>query len=177
MPIVLLDADEIKLPLREFRYIIAHELGHYVLHSTLDNTRTLTSCPSPAHRVLSTQATMQELKKGKKISGQLPFEESFQLAYSRVQEHEADKFAVIEMGIPIDDAIANAKRGVEEQDSQLENSKKETFKSTHPLWADRIKQFELLRPEVELNKVRNTKRQSIDWQALATQYLQKYSAQ
>jgi hypothetical protein len=39
---------------------------------------------------------------------------------------------------PIDDAIANAKRELEKQDHDLENPHKETFKSTHPLWAARI---------------------------------------
>lgn len=174
LPEISLDMDEAKLPLKEFRFSIAHELGHYVLeHDILQNTKLAT----PIHRALGKQGATDEFKKGKKVSGQLPFEETFQNAYSRIDESEADRFAVIEMGIPIDDAISLAKRDLAKYESDLQNPEKEMLKRTHPLWKARIEQLESLRREVEINKARKAKPKPINWQALAEEYMQKYAAQ
>jgi len=171
LPIMLVDPDETKLPLKEFRFSIAHELGHYVLqHSGVMQHATEFSA---IHPVLAQQGKSEEFTPGKKVSGQLPFAESFHFAYTRVQEYEADRFAVMELGIPIDDAIASAQSELQEVgEHELENPHKETFKETHPLWKARIEQLESLRREVELNKAQS---KLIDWRALAAEYMQEYS--
>lgn len=166
LPDILVGYNYLHLPKNELRAALAHELSHYVLGHFKELILT--------HKALQKVAT-QEFKKGKKVIGQLPFEESFSSAYSRIKEFEADRFAVIEFGIPIDDAIAWAKdRALAGKEHQLETPQKETFKTTHPLWMARIKQFEELRREVELNKARNKKPAQIDWKKLAANYLQEW---
>ena len=176
-----------KLPKNEARFTLAHELSHYVLghfqpptvaHKELQKTE----APALTHEALQ-KVAMEEFKKGKKAykpfkvspSKQLVFEESFKKAFSRTQELEADRFAVIEFGVPIDDAIARAKRGATEAEEQkMKTPEKETFTITHPLWMARIKQLEDLRREIELHKVQKRQPKQIPWKELAENYLKDY---
>jgi hypothetical protein len=158
------------LPFNELRAVIAHELAHYVLGHFFESYRL-------SHRILKakTEGAQSFGKKGKKVAGQLPFKETFENARQRVKEDECDRMAIIEFGIPIDDAIAQAKRVLTKvKESELKNPQKETFQSTHPLWAARIKHLESLRSEVELRKAQKKQRKPIDYEALAKKYLKKY---
>lgn len=109
------------------------------------------------------------------MSGQLVFEGTFNLAQARAREYEADRMAIIDFGITIDDAIAAAKRLLElVKEHEIEMPKKETFKTSQPLWKDRIEHLESLRPEVELNKACKVQRKPVEWKKLAQEYLHKY---
>jgi hypothetical protein len=150
----------------QLRFTIAHELGHFALGHLFKQ-------PTLEHKVLHKVAA-EEFKKGKKVGGLLPFEKTFEHAFTRAQEFEADRFAIIEFGIPIEDAISAKKRWIaESEEHKLEAPEKETFKSTHPLSIARIQQFEDLRREVELNKARGRKPTPINWKKLAAQYLKE----
>ncbi len=167
LPEIRISADFSNQPKSMLRVLMAHELGHYALVHF--NIARLT------HEVLE-KNSLRQFKKGKRVSGQLGFEESFAHAFSRTQEYEADKFAVLELGIPLDDAIAWAKKEAQEA-GEVENKapSKMTFTSTHPFWTSRIKQFEELRPEIELNKAHNKKPIQVQWKQLAEQYIREIS--
>ena len=107
LPIIYIGSEEIKLPILELHRLIGHELGHYVLNH-------IKKKPTLSHKLLQKEVSGEEFKKGKKVAGQLPFEKTFERAFSRIQEYEADRFAVIELGVPIDSAIAASKRRIRE---------------------------------------------------------------
>jgi Zn-dependent protease with chaperone function len=167
LPVVYIESRVIQIPEKQLRFIIAHELGHYALQHPLES-------PILTHRVLRKLGAI-EFKKGKKISSQLPFTETFEFAFSREKEFEADRFAIIELDIPIDDAIAAAKEWIAESE-ELKKHETPTFKSTHPLSTARIDQFENLRREVELNKIHGRKPIDINWKKLAAYYLAIFRA-
>jgi hypothetical protein len=151
LPVFWVGAGIKDLPLGEQLAILGHELGHYVLGHALE-------------KHVYTVAPL--------------FGKPFELAYSRNQEFEADKFAVLDLGISIDDVIANMQRikGIREGIIRATKKKGSTFESTHPPEEARIKQLEDLRREVELIKrrySRYTPRPQIKWRQLADEYLQK----
>ncbi len=167
LPKFLIDTTITKLPVNELRFLLGHELGHYVLgHLSAEGHKI-------GHRTLDVAeaGSIREFRKGKKVGGQLSFKQTFQDSFQRSKEDEADRFAIVELGIPIEDGIALAKRW-QANDEALEkkNQKKETFKRTHPLWSARIKHMQDLRSEVELRKARNTPTPPINWKKLAENY-------
>jgi hypothetical protein len=167
-PVLNLEPSVVEQSWNEMLCTIAHELSHYVL-GHLYETYNL------SHRELNAERTSREFKKGKKVAGQLPFTETFERARSRIKENEADRMMIIQFGINLDDAISQAKRLlVKAEEASSDMPHKETFQETHPLWINRIKQFESLRPEVELNKARNVQRKKINWKQLARKYVKKY---
>ncbi len=173
LPVLFVGSETNQTPREQLRFTIAHELGHYVLDHIFEQS-------AKKHKILEKIIIDKRiLKKGKEkapfeISGQLPFEKSFQLAFSRTQEFEADRFAVIELGVSIDDAIATVKSWItEDEEHKLKVPEKETFKSTHPFSTARILQFEDLRREVELHQAQKGQPKPINWKALAAQYLKK----
>jgi hypothetical protein len=174
LPVIIIGSETYKVPVEHKRAIIAHELGHYALGHLFKR---------PTIRLKFLEEIPEEVRMEKKVlkirgkpfgvSGTLPVEQkSFEHAFSRQQEFEADRFAVIEMGIPIDDAIAERKSWSHLLTDE-EKGEQKTFKRTHPLTTARIKQLEDLRPEVELNKAHKRQPTPIDWKALAAQYLKE----
>lgn len=164
LPKIYVDHFTAQLPFNELKSTIAHELAHYVLEHF--NTENLVS-----HHLLSHQEekSTRHFRKGKKISGLLPLKETFQNAYQRTKEDEADRFAILEFGVNIDDAISNAKKKAKRAYEEFYvHPEKETFKSTHKFWKDRIQHLEYLRREVEIRK--NRKSAPINWQELAKHY-------
>jgi len=164
LPLFFIDHTVVDKPWNELLFGIAHELSHYVLGHTGEG---YLSRHQSRHPMLAREETLiQEIKKGKKVAGLLPFKETFEKARDRIKENEADRMAVIEFGVSIDDAIAAAKWFVE-REGEIQHPHKETFKRTHPMWLSRIKHLESLRNEVELNKEHKVQRKPIDWRQLA----------
>jgi hypothetical protein len=163
-PLIRIGSGIIGLPIKWARFIIAHELGHYALEHL--------SGWSIKHPALQKPGTL-EFKKGKKVSGQLPLKESFQHAYTRILEFEADRFAVMELGVSIDDAIAWRKERALTTLEPESPISRETFKRAHPLSHARIDQLEGLRREVELRKAQNRQPKPINWKELAERYRQR----
>lgn len=163
LPKIYVDPFSAQLPFNELKSTIAHELAHYVLGHF--NTENLAS-----HHLLSHQEEKptRSFRKGKNIRGLLPLKETFQNAYQRTKEDEADRFAILEFGVNIDDAISNAKKKAKQAYEEFFVDPKETFKSTHKFWKDRIAHLEYLRREVEIRK--NRKSAPINWQNLAKHY-------
>lgn len=158
-----------KYPQDLLRAIIAHELGHYVSGHFFENNE-------PTHSYLFEHDGDEypTLKKHNNMSGQLPARETFYLSRTRITEYEADRSEILDFGIDIDTAIKAAQiLQKEDQEKQIKNPGKKTFKRTHPFWSDRIKQFESLRKEVEVRKARGQKLPKFNWQELAAQYLKK----
>jgi hypothetical protein len=164
LPLFYVDKDLVDGPYEETLFVLAHELSHYVLDHIFRPATVV-------HREFSKEVAPQEFKiKGKKVAGQLPFVETFQKARTRVQETEADRMAVIDFGIPIDDALCWLEKAI-----KRENRSATTFQRTHPFAADRIKYLRELCPEIELRKAQKKKRKKIDYNVLATEYLQRYT--
>ena len=159
LPIFAVSARALKLPARELRFILAHELGHYVLRHYIQDFEY-----NVCHRALTKQP---------KLPGKLSFEDAFHYAYDRTVEDEADRFAIIEFRINVDDAIALAERWrLEVQEDELRNPEKKTFQRGHPLWATRIQHLNALRGEVELRRAKNLLPTPINWKALAKENLE-----
>jgi hypothetical protein len=172
--------------LDELKYAFAHELGHYVLghpkKSIEEHEKSLTGQvvtgrkkpEEPLKLEALRETAIQEFKKGKKVSGQLAFEETFGHAYSRVQEFEADRFAIRDLGQSINAGITFGQSfSSRAKEHEIETPEKATFKSTHPLMTARIQQLKDLRREVELNKERGIKPKPINWKELAAEYLKE----
>lgn len=161
LPYIRIGSEVIKWPIGEQRAIIGHELGHYVLgHEQARVQHTL------SHAILTHlgPGAKKEFIKGKMVKDQLQPEETFGHAFTRTQEFEADRFAVLNLqNITIDDAIA------QRQHVQYRDYGTKVFKSTHPLSQARVNQFNELRREVELRKGR--KPTPIDWKQLAKDYV------
>jgi hypothetical protein len=164
LPLIRIDEDFIKEPFNEQRFSIGHELGHYVIgHFAEAYQLSHPTFGSKQHGI------SEEFKKGKKVSGQLPFESTFEKAYQRTKEDEADRFAILELEVNINDGISLAKRLLEKaKEHEIVSPEKETFITTHPLWINRIKHLEELRREVEIRG--NRKPATIDWKKLAEHY-------
>jgi peptidase M48-like protein len=164
LPLFYVDKDLVDGPYEETLFVLAHELSHYVLDHIFRPSTVV-------HREFSKEVAPQEFKiKGKKVAGQLPFVETFQKARTRIQETEADRMAVIDFGIPIEDALCWLEKARKD-----ENRSTTTFQRTHPFAADRIKYLRALCPEIELRKAQKKKRKKIDYNALAADYLQRYT--
>lgn len=157
LPVIYVGAESAQVPIKYQRVTVAHELGHYALGHFFKK-------PIKKHKVLEKEIPFE-------IGGTLPFKKSFEHSFSRIQEFEADRFAVIEMGVSIDDAIAQAKSWIAKEEELLATPEKETFKRTHPFARARIQQFEDLRREVELHKAQKRQTKPIDWKSLAAEYL------
>lgn len=156
-PIILVGQDSLNEPRNLLEASIAHELGHYV-------SRHFFEYPEPTHAFLLTDET--STAKG------LPAKETFNLARRRIEEFEADSSEIMDFNIDIDTAIKQAKiLQAKAEELQLKEPGKKTFKSTHPLWSNRIKHFESLRKEVELKKAQGKERKTVfDWKKLAQDY-------
>ena len=160
LPLILVGAELRKFPLGVQRFIIGHELGHYVLGHFKTH--------AAPHTTLNTEKKEpQEYASGRKIAGQLPFTLTFENAFSRVKEYEADRFSILGCGTAIDDGITYCTNQTSDNPT---HSKTKTFKRTHPLFEQRIKHFESLRPEVELQKAHDESFPPIDWNALVEKY-------
>ena len=97
LPEFHIDATIILNPWNEMLFTVAHELSHYVLGHFFEAYQL-------SHRVLGTEKEGAQSfgKKGQKISGQLPFKQTFENARQRVKENECDRMAIIDFGINID---------------------------------------------------------------------------
>lgn len=170
LPVIFIASGIFEKYSEEFlRAIIAHELGHYVSGHFFENNQ-------PIHDRLFEDYSNEFscLKKDKKVSDILSARETFYLAQTRITEHEADRSEILDFGIDIDTAIKAAQVLQEvDQEKELKDPGKHTFKTTHPLWSDRIKHFQSLRQEVEVRKARGQTLPKFNWQQLAKQYLQK----
>ncbi len=147
---------------KELQFILAHELAHYFLRHHFAMEPTLSEKPP-------------FLKDGKENNKKLTLTHKiFENSYTRIQEAEADKFAILTLRADLDAAISFFKKRILGKES-LEMNKK-TFMSTHPLSADRIKNLELLR-ESRNDRSIITKsdlyKAEIKWPALKKSWLEK----
>lgn len=147
---------------------IAHELGHYVL-------KHLQGPQTPSHDYFFERSADDDIPfaKGKKVSNQLPAYQTFKFAAERIQEHEADRSAVMDFGVDID-IMLSAARKIRDGTEAFEHTRK-TFKRTHPLWDDRIKHIESLRPEVDLKIAKQQQPVRFNWKQLAKEYMESFS--
>ncbi len=166
LPIILIGEKVKLLSTEEKKAVIAHELGHFALEHVKERK-------GP---IIALKITVDPKKNTKIVTGQLPFEETFDLAYSRINEYEADRFSVINLGIDVDTAIATQKKLISDEfNKSLSELQRETFKRTHPWGKDRIAHFNELRREVELNKARNKQQKPIQWEEIAKDYVKWFS--
>lgn len=164
LPIILIDRHTLAhLNPYEQQAFLAHELGHYVL-------KHLQRAQTPSHDYFFERASdNRSFAKGKKVAGQLAPYETFRLAAERIQEHEADRSAILDFGIDID-IMLSAARKIIDLSAQLGDIDGPTFQRTHPLWVDRIKHLESLRSEVELRTAKQEPLKRFDWKMLAKEY-------
>ena len=165
-PLIRVGTEIRNFPLDWQKFIIGHELGHYVLGHFKTH--------AAPHDTLNTEnEEAQEYASGKKMAGQLPFKPTFEKAFSRIQEYEADRFSILGFGTAIDDGIAWRQeriKQIKKEEGVQEHPEKETFNRTHPQDDARIKHLESLRPEVELQKAHGETPPPIDWNALIEKY-------
>lgn len=170
LPTISIDHITAKFPDNELRMTLGHELGHYVLGHFFEKEHQFSHC------TLGTKESISgEFKKDKRVQEQLLFDKTFENAYERIREQEADASAVLDFGISVDDAIAEYRRfSLLKNEEKLSRPERETFKRTHPLWKARIKHLEELRHEVEIRTLRGEELPHFNWKKLAHDYLEKY---
>lgn len=141
LPLIAIEEDFKKLPFGQQLFIIAHELAHYALgHTELLN---------PINLVNESDRAMLDRTR------------------SRVNESEADRFAILEFGAKIEDAIDTMK-SIHDRASADGYVAKTSFESTHPLFDGRVKQLQDLVRELELSARRPPI--LVDWAKLASDY-------
>lgn len=89
----------------------------------------------------------------------------FKNSWTRVDEYEADRFAILEFGVKIEDAISLIESKLCGHDDIKSTS---SFELTHPIAEKRIEQLLDLQVELELRSRRSKK--LIDWARLAQEY-------
>ena len=127
----------------EQRFILGHELGHFVL----DHLHYTVSAP-PKHLMLFPDSPAGQHSK-----------EIFKMAKRRIRELEADRFAVINLGIDYRDGLEWMQREVREE---LEEPIK-IFESSHPLFPQRIAHLQELGENLELGRERLNLMTPEDW--------------
>jgi len=146
LPIIKVDANFINESTGYQRAGIAHELGHYALeHLVMRNTTyNENSGEAFTNKLLNSKKTDAiQIKSSQKG---LDPNKAMTDAYVRTYEYEADRFAMINMGVSFEDAESMIK--------SFNDSTKgcRTFTVDHPLDENRLKQFQAIKVEMELLK-------------------------
>ena len=163
LPLLRIDNEKLNESDEKLRWIIGHELSHYVNRDMKD------ICTWTHKNMSSKESSSQEYAPGRKIANQLPLEETFRNAQSRVREYAADAGSVLLFGTSIDAGLKFLEASAKNEIS--EDPKKETFKITHPLSGfGRKDHLESLRAEVERRKASGQKPAPIDWDMLIDYY-------
>lgn len=143
LPSIYVDKDLFfTFPRNEQRFILAHELGHY---------------------------KMGHFKEAFKLKSAPPDRILLSNAHNRNREHEADRIAILDFGINLDDAISFVKSRItatKEQELKKWGYIK-GLKLTHPFWEERLKHLEGLRRELEIKKAPIL---PVDYDALSQKY-------
>ena len=165
LPHILIAPDFMKTSFASQRFTMAHEIGHYILGHISNDT-------SKFKHKRFREIILGFLKKNGLVEGlsQDEIEKKidscrdymqhvFDNSRSRIQEYEADRFAVVNMGVPIADGVASFLEDQEIIKSIKENDKDALFpedvalwRQSHPVLSTRIAHLESLAPEVELCK-------------------------
>lgn len=150
LPILILGPIFFDLPKNERRFVIAHELGHFALGHT-------TKSADPVNEKIFPKNSEGEKSK-----------EKVKLARSRVDELEADRFAIINLGVNYQDALAWMNQTFMKDEEIYRDypnffKRRNTFESSHPLFPERIKQMEALGQDLRLGKLRLNLMTDVDW--------------
>ncbi len=149
-------------------WILGHELGHYVLgHVQMIEERNKEG-KKLADAVLSKYPNKEKMDI-------VLFANTFNNAYIQTFEYEADRFAIVNLGITLDDINLTSLEEYSLRENQKFNEKnpqsRATFKQTHPLWEKRITLIKELSRAVEKHeKPYDKKPIPIDWISLAKAY-------
>lgn len=136
LPIISVDKDVMSWPDGVLLFTLGHELAHYVSAHSFE-----------IHHY------------------DYPSENLLQMARYRLKETECDKKAILDFGVSIEDGITTIEYWMDAQDEASEQKPHEkTFRRTHPLGFDRIKNLKALGQEVEWKK--EHKSEPIDWEKL-----------
>ena len=166
---------------------IAHELGHYALEHIVIRDTTYNQGSGELFNRMASHATKDtKIAIGAKKSldpnrptnidpdrpraRNLDPEKAMVNAYVRTYEYEADRFAMVTMGVDYQD--------VESMVASWNDSTKgcATFGVDHPLDKDRLKQFEGLKDEVALHKASSSlKAPVVNWDNVQYDTLKYYS--
>ena len=187
-PIILVSKKFMEIPWNQQLFIIAHELGHWVLgHNGLGGANNSDELQEQFSKFLSkiSAADRQLHRKNPKlglgygrdleIKGEikrlkghpLPMDATFDKAYMRDNEFAADRFAVMDLGVDPEDGIAWMRNDLIDdkigrtKDSELNR----LFSRTHPFTEARIAQMEELKRELRLGMPRFYP-QEINWHGL-----------
>ena len=162
LPEIYISLGLTSLPAAELQFILAHELAHYFLRHHFEMEPKLSEKPL-------------FLKEGKENKEKLKLtHKMFENSYTRIQEAEADRFAILKLRAHIDAAINFFKKMSFKKESSA--IYKKTFTSTHPLSADRIKNLEKLRDTVDQKSMKDESdsyKKSIVWADLKKSWVEK----
>lgn len=149
------------------RFIFAHELAHYVKKHLVRKDRCNHFLP---------QLNSDETDKD---DHSLSFGHLLDQAASRINEYEADRFAVLGLGAQPEEGIAwrRGRMSLQEKKSGITaESVKKGFNSSHPHDIARIKHLRGLKREVELQKAHGKNDFSLDWEELQRFYQELQAA-
>ncbi len=146
LPLIAIDKDFITLSIGQQLFTIAHELAHYILeHLMFVNNIKLPEYTSEGIGRLSLEQDQSLFKKSKR----------------RINEYEADRFAILEFGTKIADAVSLFNKQKDEVVS-LSN----VLHSSHPDIEKRIEYLVSLEREIGSSRAPFI----IDWSRLAQEY-------
>ena len=144
----------LKLPFEKQRWVLAHEIGHYVLGHVIIRDH----IPFPYHKTLKYNPDLScpYFRNTKGHFTKVEMFKAFHNAFIRLTEYEADEFAVRIMGIDPLTGVAMFENNISKSDSN--------FNRQHPTPKCRIEHLQRLYAQ----EAHTTKRNPINWQALAT---------
>lgn len=141
LPVLFYGSDFYLLPHNQQKAIVGHELGHYVLGHYNENK---------ALNISFLHLTDKE------IGPVMKSVNTFIASYTRVNELEADRFAVLNLGVPAEDMIdmlINLYTDTKNKHSSIGHD--------HPSIQSRVDQLEDLKRDLEQGRI---KRQAVDWE-------------
>ncbi len=154
LPTFTIDLRFFTLPEDQQRFVIGHELGHYVLGHIL----LLPKKGSPMEwiRTYSPGSPKREIEEDSRL---------FENARLRLNEYEADQFSVVQFGSSIDSAITLIEST---KDDHPDMPGLKSLDSTHPLFLERISELGKLSENLKVLARRPKK--PIDWRSHAREY-------
>jgi len=157
LPIFIVEESAFEWSLEEQRFCLGRELGRYVLGHFYD--------------IAKYKKLIWVLANDKMTMRQLHFMRMFENVFLKKFEDEANRFAVLDLGLSIDDGINNAKKFAEKEYKPI-SFEEDILNDKYLFWTERIQYFnELYWLAQKLKSYEAQSKKEINWKEIAKSYL------